>query len=89
MLRTAIMFALAAAQTDPFDGLPAYISHASGPALMAVIIVGALREWWVTGKQYERIVGERDQLLSMALRQLETQERALKVAELTSEAVKQ
>lgn len=59
----------------------ALISDASGPALLAVIVFGAWREWWVPGTTHRRMVNERDQLLRLLLRNTHVTERTVKSAE--------
>ena len=74
-----VMF-LAAAGDSPTDFI-SLISDASGPALMAVIIVGALKRWWISGSEYRRVLAERDRFLELALRSQNTADKALSVAE--------
>ena len=74
-----MFFADTADPSNPTD-LISYISRATGPVIMAVIIVGAIQEWWVPGRQHRRVVEQRDALLELALRSQEVGERALNVA---------
>jgi hypothetical protein len=41
------------------------ITEASGPTLMAIIVVGALREWWVPGAHFKRVTAQRDEILEL------------------------
>lgn len=56
------------------------ISTASAPTLLAVIVVGAFREWWVPGPTHKRTVDERDALLKLALGNQELGARAIDTA---------
>lgn len=69
-------------QTAPTSvDLLALLSDASGPALLAVIVFGAIREWWVPGKTHRRMVEERDTLLKLALRGTTLTERTVRASE--------
>ena len=72
---------LAVVNPDQPQDLISYIANVSGPVLMAIIIVGAIREWWVPGSVHRRTVVERDQLLELALRSQEVGEKALDTAQ--------
>jgi hypothetical protein len=39
-----------------------YTNKITVGVLLVVIVIGAYREWWVTGKQYHRVVAELDRL---------------------------
>lgn len=47
--------------------------------VLAIIVVGALREWWVSGDQYRRVLRERDELQRELFSLLGLTERATRV----------
>lgn len=49
------------ATPSPFE-LVGLIRDAGVIGILAVIVIGALREWWVSGVQYRRVLQERDEL---------------------------
>lgn len=49
--------------------------------LLVVIVVGALREWWVSGEQYRRVLAERDELQRELFHVLGLTDRATRVLE--------
>jgi hypothetical protein len=57
------------------------LSRGSGPAVLSVIVVGAIREWWVPGATHRRMVDERNELLRLAIRSQKTTERTVRIAE--------
>lgn len=63
------------------------ISDLTAPALMAIIIWGAIKEWWVPGKTHRRMVAERDELLRLALRGTTITKKTVEAAETFVEAV--
>jgi hypothetical protein len=62
------------------------LADASGPLFMAIVIWGAISEWWVPGRTHRRMVAERDELLKLALHGTRTAERSVRVAETITEA---
>lgn len=72
---------IAAAATDPGGDWISVLSRGSGPVLMAVIIVGAIRRWWVTGTEHREAVAQRDRLFELALKSTNTTERVVSLAE--------
>ena len=84
MLKLALALiatALTAATEPSADSFFQLLSDASGPTLMAIIIVGALREWWVPGKHFTRVVLQRDELIELMARQTFASERMANAAE--------
>ncbi len=69
------------AQVAPPVDFFTLLSDASGPLLMAVIIWGAIKEWWVPGVTHRRTVQERDQLLKLAVRGTNVLDKTLSAAE--------
>jgi hypothetical protein len=70
--------------TDPesASGFLNLLTEASGPTLMAVIVLGALREWWVPGAHFKRVVAQRDEILDLLVEnQLHTQRVVERVTE--------
>ena len=57
------------------------ISSGGTIALLAWIVMGAIREWWFTGPAYRRLEMEKDQWKEMALRSLATADKAVTLAE--------
>lgn len=56
------------------------LANASGPTLLAIIIIGAIREWWVPGKTHRRTIEERDHMMELLFRSTSTTDKALSVA---------
>lgn len=57
------------------------ISQGGALALLVFVVVGAVREWWFTGAAYRRLEVERDEWKQMALRSLDTADRAVTLVE--------
>lgn len=74
---------------SPDGDLLTSLRDASGPTVLAVIVIGAIREWWVPGATHRRIVRERDDLLQLALRSTHTLDRAVSIAESRDERDRQ
>lgn len=49
--------------------------------MLVFVVVGAVREWWFTGAAYRRLEVERDEWKQMALRSLDTADRAVTLVE--------
>lgn len=80
-LTIPIALSVLAQAGEPTTDIIALISDASGPLLMAVIIWGAIKEWWVPGRSHRRIVDERDKLLELAIRGTRVVEKSVQAAE--------
>lgn len=83
MIKLAAVFyaTIAAGATSSPDDIYNYANKTTGIVLLVVIVYGAIKEWWVTGRQYKRIVTERDQLLDLLLKQQEITQKGLETAE--------
>lgn len=77
----AVFYSIAASSPSSPDELYNYANKTTGIVLLVIIVYGAIKEWWVTGRQYKRIVVERDQLLDLLLKQQEITQKGLETAE--------
>jgi hypothetical protein len=66
------------ATPSPFEFV-GLIRDAGVIGILAVIVIGALREWWVSGVQYRRVLNERDELQMELLRVLGLTDRATRM----------
>lgn len=66
-----LILSLIAATVETDKSLVEWVASASGPTLMAVIIVGALRGWWIPGKTHDKITAEKDMAFEKAVAQYE------------------
>lgn len=83
---TLYLFFLGAA--DPNISFVEVLKNASAPTLMAVIVVGAINEWWVPGRSHRRIVAERDELLKLVIGSQEVGHKAIDTASMIAEAIR-
>jgi len=67
----------------PTDQLFDIISSGGVVGVLTVIVVGALKEWWVPGKVHRRVVTEKDFWRSHALKSTNLAEAAIRLAEPT------
>ena len=67
----------------PTEQLIDIISSGGVVGLLAVVVVGALKEWWVPGRVHRRAVAEKDFWRSHALRSTSLAEAAVRLAEPT------
>lgn len=65
----------------PTNDVFSLLADASGPMLMAIIIWGAIKEWWVPGAVFRRVLAERDEWKTLALASRQLTERTVNVAE--------
>lgn len=70
----------AADEAAPLDIIN-YADKITGIAVLIVIAYGAIKQWWVPGREYRRIVQERDRLLDLVLKSQEVGQRALETVE--------
>lgn len=80
IFNTSLLATIMFFSSDPSADWVKLLSSASGPTVMAVIIIGAIKEWWIPGKTHRRTVAERDALLKLALDGQEIGTRALDAA---------
>lgn len=83
-----VIYGLILAVVEPGVGFVDLLSKASGPTFLAIVVVGAINEWWVPGRTHRRIVAERDELLRLALVGQEVGGKALDTAGIIAEAIK-
>lgn len=57
------------------------LSTGGNLTLLAIIILGALREWWFTGAAFQRMKLDRDEWKALALDSMQTTDRAVELAE--------
>lgn len=87
MIKLSLLFYLFTAAADGTD-IVTLLSKASAPTLLAIIVVGAMKEWWVPGPTHRRMVKERDELLRLALSGQEVGSRALEGASIIAAAAR-
>jgi hypothetical protein len=64
--------------TDPTSD---WLSKASGPAVLAFVVIALLNGWLVTGRENKALRLERDKALELVYKQAEVAQRALEVSE--------
>lgn len=57
------------------------INNASAVGVLALLVVGFLRGWIVTGREHTRVISERDRAMELVYTQAEATARALEIAE--------
>jgi hypothetical protein len=85
VIKLSLLFYMLSA-ADPNTDIITLLSKASVPTVLAVIVVGAMREWWVPGTTHRRTVRERDALLNLALQGQEVGNKALDAASILAAA---
>lgn len=88
MIELSLLFYAVFAAADPSTDIVSLISKAGAPTLLAIIVVGAMKEWWVPGPTHRRMVKERDELLRLALSGQEVGSRALDTASIIASAAR-
>lgn len=70
---------LSQATSDPI-GLAEWIARAGTTAILALVVVGFLKGWIVTGKAYDQLRQERDRALDLVYKNAGITERAVDVS---------
>ena len=57
--------------------------NASAVGILAFLVIALIRGWLITGREFDRVVQERDRAMELVYTQAEATARALEVAEIT------